>query len=221
MRSNLEDNNAFRLRHFATKRPSIQSVLVGTFIIPVNGPEIYMFDAGSATRNIILPSLVEEFSVLIANIGASNTLDVYNSLNVLQTTVRPSEVKYFFSSSQRWVWLRGSFTDDDDATGMTDELRQVTAAGAQVITAIEAGLVINKAVASTTPVALPTTASRLGKPIRLVDWGGNVSAANPVTVTPDGAEKIMNQANWVFEGLSFGGVLLFPHTGLGGWTIGG
>lgn len=220
MRTNLEDNLAYGLRHFATKRPSITAALASTFDIPIKGPEIYLLDPGASTRIVRLPTLAQEGSFLIANIGTTNNLDIYNSASVLQTSLQPGELKYFFSGASRWIWLAGNM-NFDDPTGMTEELRQVTAAGAQTISATEAGLVINKAVASATAVALPAVATRAGKPVRFVDWRQNVDAANPVVVTPNGVEKIMNQANWSFEAIGYGGVILFPHTGLGGWTIGG
>lgn len=222
MRTNLEDVRSFRMRHFATKRPTIEYNLTGvTFDIPTNGPELYMFDAGGGNKNVRLPVLSEEFSVLIANIGVANSISVFDSLNVLQTSLIVGDVKYFFSGKTRWVWLPGNFlVSSSDLTGFSEELRQVTAAGAQVISATETGIVVNKAVASPTPVTVPLSSTRFGRPIRFADWRGNVDIANPLTITPTGAEKIQNLASWEASSLSGGGLILFPHATLGGYTVG-
>lgn len=220
MRTNLEDARSYRMRHFATKRPNVEYALgAGTFVIPVNGPEIYMFDAGGGNKNVRLPVLSEELSVLIANIGAAGSVLVSNSANVLQATLGVGDVRYFFAGMTRWAWLSGNF-NSSDITGMTEELRVVTAAGAQVISSTEAGLAINKALASVTPVTLPLASTRAGKPIRLVDWRGTVDIANPVALTPSGADKINNLAAWEASNLSSGGLILFPNTVLGGYTVG-
>lgn len=222
MQTNLNNARIHRGRLFATKRPNVTSTLTGLFAIPSDGPEFYMFDPGSSVKSVRLPSLSEEFSVMIANIGATNNLEVYNISNVLQTIIRPGELRYFFSGTTRWVWIPANFgAASSDLTGFSDELRIVTAAGAQVVSSGEAGLVLNKGVASATPVTLPLSASRLGKPIRFADWAGTTSAANPMTLTPSGAEKINNQATYVSETLGFNGLILFPNTTLGGYTLGG
>lgn len=220
MRTNSDDSRVTRGRFFASKKPSLTWAMTSSlFILPSDGPEAYMLDAGGVTRQVRLPSVTEELFILIANIGSSGNLEIYTSGAVLQTLVKPGWVKYFFCNKQGWTWLTGNYLSDEPS-GFLEELRQVTAAGAQTISASEAGIVINKAVASATPIALPAVASRIGKPVRIVDWKQTTSAANPATVTPNGVEKIMNQASWIFEGLGYEGVLLFPHTGLSGWTIG-
>lgn len=220
MRTNLEDVRAHRLRAFATKRPSIDFTLTGTFDIPREGPEIYMLDGGVSTKAVRLPPLLDEYSIFIANIGATNSIEVYNSANILQTTLHTGDVKYFFAGPQRWVWLSGNLSDAAATDWIPGELRVVTAAGAQVVGATEPGLVFNKAIASATVVTLPAIAARGGRPVRFVDWLGTVDIANPVTVNPNGAEKINNAASWEFSNLSSGGVILYPHTTLNGWTVG-
>ena len=219
MRTNLEEAQAYRLRHFATRRPGMFATLAGNFDIPNNAHEVYMLDPGLSNKTVRLPALTEELSVLIGNIGATNSLTIFNALNVSQTTLGPGDVAYFFSTLSRWVWFKGNM-NFTDITGFSEELRQVTAAGAQVVSASEPGLVINKAVASPTPVTLPLAASRSGRPIRFVDWRGNVDIANPVTLTPSGADKINNLSSWEASSLSSGGLILFPNTVLGGYTVG-
>lgn len=219
MRTNLEEANAFRLRQFATKRPGVAATLTGTFNIPNNAHEIYMFDAGSGAKTIRLPPLTEELSVVIGNIGAANVLNVYDAANVLQVILGLGDVAYFFSTLSRWIWFKGNM-NFSDPTGFSEELRQVTAAGAQVVSASEAGLIINKAIASPTAVTLPLAANRAGRPIRFVDWRGNVDITNPVTLTPSGADKINNLSSWEASNLSSGGLILFPNTALGGYTVG-
>jgi hypothetical protein len=219
MHTNHEEGRLYRMRNFASKRPGLAATLTGTFDIPVNAHEIYMFDAGLGSRTIRLPALTEEMSIVIGNIGAVNSLNVYNSANVFQVTLGVGDVAYFFSTLSRWVWFKGNM-NFNDPTGFSEELRQITAAGAQVVSATEPGLVINKAVASATPVTLPLASARVGRPIRFVDWRGNVDIANPVTLTPSGADKINNLATWEASNLSSGGLILFPNTALGGYTVG-
>lgn len=220
MRANLEDNRTYRLRSFAPKRPSVTLVLTGLFIIPRDGPELYMLDAGASAKSVRLPALSEEFSVLIANIGATYGISVYDASGVLQATCNVGEVKYFFACQSRWVWLNGNYIVNGDVTGMTDELRVVTAAGVQTVGTVESGLILNKALASATTINLPSVNVRLGKPVRIIDWAGNVDINNPVTLVPNGAEKINNAATWEASNLSSGGIVLYPNTALGGWTVG-
>jgi hypothetical protein len=183
-----------------------------------------MFVPSAGNRNVKLPALREEFSLLIAHVGTSNNINVFDASNVFQTALGINDVKQFYSGNSRWVWLSGNFAPSGgggESTGLLDELRVVTVAGTQVLGPTEPGILINKPAPSQTPVTLPLSTARAGRPIRFADWSNTTSSLFPLIATPSGTERIMNLPEWRFEGLGFGGVMLFPNTTLGGYTIGG
>jgi hypothetical protein len=225
MRNNIEHVRASGLRNFALKLGGLTQSLSDAFIIPtsVDSPVVYFLNPNGANRVVRLPELDaagDEKLLIISNTVVSDTtvLSVQDADSVPLVDI-PFSGTALFVGQREWKWLLGLSTGADP-TGLSEQLREVTAAGAQVVTATEPGLIINKAVASPTPVTLPTVASRLGKPVRIVDWRGTVDFANPLTVTPAGGQNIANNPTWEFSELRSGGVILFPNTALSGWTIG-
>lgn len=98
-------------------------------------------------------------------------------------------------------------------------VRIVTAAGADTITAQDEVVIYNKAAPSVTAISLPAVATRNLVPLEVYDWAGN---AGDLTFTPNGAEKIMNEATWVVTsgGVGLGGsIRLLPCTAISGWLV--
>lgn len=214
MRANLENSLIYDSRFIATKLASQTWNMTGDLVLTSRHPTVLVFDLQGIDRSLYLPTL-EERQYSIANVGVTGVLTVRNSFGVVQTTIPPGYIFTFFSTLTRWIWM-GGFSGASDPTGVTDALRQITAAGTVTVSSTEAGVALLKSVASATPIALPTLASRNGKPIRIVDFNQTTSIANPITITPSGVEKIMNQASWEISG-GDRGVSLSPQSF--GWTI--
>lgn len=223
MRNNAESYRSTDARQFGMRLGAMTLLLTSDFVFQdvKDVPVTHLFDPNGATRNVYLPPLGigrgERF-IVIANTGTVGTLTVRDGLGNFLVSLPMSAIGLFFGGHISWCWAV-TLNAVSDLTGFTSELRQVTTAGAQVVSITEPGLIINKAVASATPVTLPLSASRIGRPIRLVDWRGNVDITNPLTVSLSGGEKIHNLTTWEFSSL-VGGVILFPNTALGGYTIG-
>lgn len=219
MRTNLEQSRITAARNFASRFGAMSMNLNDVFVIPpmqIESPVVYNLAPLGGNKIVKLPALVEERFIVIANVGP-NVLDVQDASGLLLVSIPNKAVGMFFGGSTEWRWLLGTTSVVGiDFTGITEQLRIVTAAGPQVVGSTEAGLVIAKAVASPTPVQLPAVATRTGKPVRLVDWGGN----SEITITPAAGEKIMNLSSWVIGAAGGGGTMLFPVPGLSGWTVG-
>lgn len=95
----------------------------------------------------------------------------------------------------------------------------ITTSDPVVVLDTDALIILNKAIASVTPIALPAVASRNGLPLKITDWMGN---GGDVTITPDGSETIMGLAQAILgsygQGIgSAAAVTLYPSTDLSGW----
>ncbi len=112
---------------------------------------------------------------------------------------------------------------DDYDSGLTaavpDEPTQVTGASA-TISATAGSIAIVRTTPTTTALTLPTVASRNGQPLPIFDWS-TISGDHTITITPNGAEKIMLNATLVMVSTSaqLASVTLFPSTTLSGWFI--
>jgi len=97
---------------------------------------------------------------------------------------------------------------------------QSTASAAAAVAATTSLFAIQRTAPVATALTLPSVAGRAGKPLQIVDWSANV-AGHTVTVTPNGAETIMQRAS--FQLLStadqLAGVTLYPSFDLNGWVI--
>ncbi len=96
----------------------------------------------------------------------------------------------------------------------------VTLAGPVVVRPLDRLVVLNKAIASATAVALGTVAARPYLDLTIVDWAGT---AGPITLTPFGAEKIMGLPQAVLlsgpAGVgSAATITLGPVVDLDGWV---
>lgn len=216
MRTNLEGSLLQNVRHMSSRFSVGEFTLTGPFVIPEDGPVIWALDAGGVSRDVYLPELELERFHVIANKGVTGVLAIHDADAVSLIDIQPNAAVMFFAGTSEWSWLSGS-----DLTGFTSDVTVVTAAGTVTVTHDDTKIIINKAVASPTPINLPTVAGRNGKPLLISDWAGNVDIANPVTITPDGAETINNLASWEASSLSSGGITLYPSVTLNGWVVGG
>lgn len=215
MRSTIEQTSIYDSRLVTPRIASLTFRMAGTLILNNKSPSILVLDLNGTDRDVYLTALTEERQYTIANVGSSGNLTVRDSGGTSLVIIPPGYIYVFFATATRWVWM-GSFSGSGDPTGTTELLRVVTAAGTVTISATEAGVVLNKAVASATPVSLPSVTVRNGKPVRVYDFANNVDLTNPITFTPSGAETIQGQSTWE---VSQGGAMLIPHTGLNGWLV--
>lgn len=113
--------------------------------------------------------------------------------------------------------------DDYDA-GLTNSIpKEPTSAaggGTIAVTAGTAALAITGSALSATSVTLPSVAAQDGVPLRIIDWSTSVTD-HGITITPDGAETIMNLASWpIYSNASQNAsITLYPSTTLSGWYI--
>lgn len=99
-------------------------------------------------------------------------------------------------------------------------IQTITASGSQAIDATAQVVVINKTIASATPLTLPTVFGRDKVQLEIYDWTG---LAGDMTLTPFGTEKIMGLSSWIVGsgGVtgSGGSLKLLPLTDLTGWLV--
>lgn len=113
---------------------------------------------------------------------------------------------------------------DDYDLGLTNSIPKepTSAAGGGTInvTAGTAALAVTGTGLTTTSVNLPTVAAQDGVPIRIIDWSTSITE-HAITITPNGAETIMNAADWtIYSNSSQAASLsLYPSTTLSGWYI--
>jgi hypothetical protein len=97
------------------------------------------------------------------------------------------------------------------------EVQVETAAGAIAVALDTQVLIINKALASVTPITLPSALLRNNLPLEVYDWTG---LGGDMTFTPFGSEKINNLSSWIVGsgGAGLGGSLLLrPNATISGW----
>lgn len=93
--------------------------------------------------------------------------------------------------------------------------------GATYIVTTETNVAISKVAPTTTGITLPSVASRGGRPIRIIDWSTGITdpTGHTITITPNGVEKIMQQATWQMfsNSVSLASGTLWPSITLNGW----
>lgn len=95
--------------------------------------------------------------------------------------------------------------------------RTVIAAGDIVVLANDRIILVKQTVAQAVNVILPAAASRLGVPVTIKDLAG-VAAADPLTVTPNGAETIDGRATFPIGNNH--ACVTFNPIATGGWWVG-
>lgn len=216
MRSNIEQVRIWDSKLVAARFGALSYTLTGDLVLTRNNPSVLALNANGVDRNVYLPVLGDERMYVFGNFGTLGNLVIRDNGGVLLLIIPPNFMYIFFSSVQQWIYM-GSYVGGADPTGWSEQLRVVTAAGTVTISSTEAGVVLNKAVASVTPVNLPLASTRNGKPVRILDWAGTTDITNPIQVSPTGADKINNSAG-PLEVIQTG-VTLVPHVTLGGYLV--
>lgn len=88
--------------------------------------------------------------------------------------------------------------------------------------ATDGSIAIVRVAPTATTLTLPTVASRNGEDLLIFDWSSGIVADHVITITPNGAEKIMRAASWqiVSTATQLASIRLRPSTALSGWSIG-
>lgn len=211
MRTNIEAALLQNVRIMASRIANARFVLTGPFVIPEEGPIVWALDPNGTDKDVYLPPLVAERFHIVSNVGVAGDLSIHDSGGIALVDVPVGASMLFVGTRLEWVWLGGA-----SSSWLVEEVVQITGAGAYVVTT-EAKLVVNKAVASPTPITLPSVATRAGVPLSIYDWRGNVDIDNPILITPAGGQTINNLAAWE---VSSGGITLYPSVALNGWLVG-
>lgn len=212
MRTNHEHGQFYSPRVSGLRLNNVVMTISGTYVIPEDGPSVWIIDGGAAARTIRLPTLAQDRLVVVGNVGTTNVLNVTDSGGSALATLPASSIGLFFSSSSRWVWITDSFATDvvsitnvvgSGAVATTDIIVHVNGAGAVVLT-------------------LPTSASWLaasgwrGLPLSIFDVSG-AAATNNITINPAGAETISGYPSLTISG-DYNSYQLWPKSS-GGWVF--
>lgn len=127
--------------------------------------------------------------------------------------------------------IENTIIDPDDADSLFDDYDaaltnslpkepQVVSGASATIAAGTAAVAVQRAAPATTGLTLPAVADQDGVPLRIVDWSSAVTD-HTITLTPDGAETIMQAATWAIysNAAQLGSLTLYPSTVLNGWYI--
>lgn len=107
MRSNLEDVRVRKPRIGSPRFETTQFVLTGTFVIPSDGSPFQFLDPSASDRTVFLPAITNQGGQLfyIANLSATNVLNVVDSNGVAVGTVVSSGMGIFVSYSLGWRFI--------------------------------------------------------------------------------------------------------------------
>ena len=218
MRANLENNLARNIRQMSGTYGIVEGVLTAAYRIAADGPTIHVLDANGAARTVFLPAISAARGqyYFISNISGSFNLNVVDSNGVAVTTVGANSSGIFFSYRSGWRYLvQGGGTLSsmlEDATGTSLSTYNITS---------ESTLAIVRNNPATTAVNLPSYTTRINVgPITVLDWSSNV-VQHLITVTPNGAERIMNATSYtVMSNANFLATATFwPSASLNGWFM--
>lgn len=219
MRTNLENNLARQLRLLSPTHETLVAEISGAFIVPDDGPMFYFLDGGVVNRLVYLPEIPPQGGMMyfMANTGASAELEVVDANGAAVATIEPDQSGIFFCSFTEWSVVLGFLTG---YAGILDaflsEPRVVTADF--VVGAGDATIAIQKVAPAATAGTLPSVVGRNGKPISIIDWSSGI-VDHTITLTPDGAETIMQQPTWtlVSNAANLASITLWPSETLNGW----
>jgi hypothetical protein len=102
--SNLEDNIARRVRHFASRFGSTEVTLTGEYLVSPESGAFHFLNPGIADRTVRLPAIEPGGGqlYLIVNVGASFSLNVVNSSGVAVVTIGSGLSSFVVSSQNTW-----------------------------------------------------------------------------------------------------------------------
>lgn len=98
---------------------------------------------------------------------------------------------------------------------LTTVVPRIITTGNPTIAATDGIIILNKAVAATTLITLPSAAGRDGIPLAVYDWANN---AGVITFIPDGTELINGATSWAVASGSFVRLIPFTSGTLVGWV---
>lgn len=212
MRTNHEHGQFDSPRVSGLRLNNVVLTISATYVIPENGPSVWVIDGGLADRVVRLPTLAQDRMLVVANIGSTNTLNTTDSGGSALIAIPPQSVAMFFASSSRWVWSTDSFSTD------VVSITNVVGSGAVLATDV----IVHVNGAGVVVLTLPTSASWLsanggrGLPLEITDISNNASVNN-ITINPAGAETIGGNASLTINADN-GSWQLRPKTA-GGWTF--
>ena len=212
MRTNLENPRIFEARLTGLRHSNVVAVITGTFVVPPDGPSVFVLDGGAGDRTVRLPALQYDKQVVVANVGATNNLNVTDSSGAALISVPPQAMAVFFAGTTRWVWTTDSFSSDvvtttvmvgSGAIATTDTEVQVNSPGVAVLTLPSS-------------LTWATVSGWRGLPLSIFDISGAASANN-ITINPSGGQTISGLASLTIA-QDYGGWRLRPKSG-GGWVV--
>lgn len=214
MRTNIEQSHIYNPRISGIRHFNVVTRLVGTQIIPDDGPTVWVLDGGTSDRTVRLPQLSYEREIVLANAGTTNSFNVTDSAGNALVTLGAQAMGVFYASSSRWVWLAAAFTVAG-AIGKTVVTGSTTIATSDLIVQVNS---VGAAV-----LALPSStgwnaaSGSLGLPLSIMDISGGADSNN-ITINPDGSDTISGLASYTIN-TAYGAVRLMPKAGGGGWVV--
>lgn len=211
MRTNSENARIYEPRISGLRYANVVLVISATQVIPNDGPGVWVLDGGLADRTVRLPLLSYDKHVMVANVGASNNLNVTDSAGNAVVTVAPLYAALFFGAQTRWIYF---LTDRNDPVTTTS----VIASGNLLATDIEVHVNGAGAVVLTLPNSNTWKASSGGRglPLSVFDISGN-AATNNITINSAAGQTFSGLASLTISN-NFDGYRLRPITG-GGWLV--
>jgi hypothetical protein len=102
----------------------------------------------------------------------------------------------------------------------TTQISQIATTASITAGIFDTVIVINKAAASATAIAIPQAAKYLGAQLFILDWNGN---AGVITLTPAGADQINAKPTWSITSTATApaAIRLIPvnQSGMAGWLL--
>lgn len=114
------------------------------------------------------------------------------------------------------------FDDYDAAFTNSVPKEPSTGSGSSIVVAAgTAAIAIQRVAPTATGIQLPSVTAQDGIPLHIIDWSTGIAADHVITITPDGAETIMQDPTWPVYSTAtqLGSVTLYPSTTLNGWYI--
>jgi hypothetical protein len=156
-------------------------------------------------------SLFGDIGITVVKDGATYTIKPdYSSLNELLFFDPSQELVLVYNRDGTWAKVPVSTLVNNQAGTI-----QVITAGASAVIGVNDKLIImNKTVGSATTITLPSSSLKVG-PVRVVDFKGDASQSQPITVNVSGADTLNGgRTSWRITGPG-ASILFSPISGLG------
>lgn len=195
MRSNIEHARIHGARLLAPTRDLIRFTLTGPFVIPDEGPSMNFFDPGASTRTVFLPHISAQAGqeIFIANMSATQDINVVDSDGVAVVTLQETETGLFISYRSGWRYITYSTAGSAFVNEILNWTSQTVTAASATIAAVASEVYVNFAGAVT--LTLPDCETwfaahdMLTSHLLIKDVSGAASTNN-VTINRAGADAI-------------------------------